>query len=1128
MKNYSKTQKHFTCTVLMLMLLGGATLPPLSHGQISGFLQNIQTGVGFNMGYQGWGLGDFDNLKDVNNVSSLGGSLMFNPVLFAHYDLGNGTAVGFRTGYRRYSGGDFQYGKSSSSDYYQQTSKTTVGVSTSILPLEFYYQMGPTSFGGIPIRMYGGMGMLIGHSSIDYTNTNRRTYETEPAETYSSSGNYSTCFIGWEMFFGFEYFICPNMSLVCEFDYQFGEASTYEGTYKYSDHPDKSIKSELFTNGYEIFPLKKPCDPCPETRHLTTQFGGPSFKLGFRYYIPFEKPLKTEERTEGESEETQEEVTEGQPDPKQEKKEEKIKQGIERNLSRAISLTENQYYIQEFNYIKNTKLPKLREFEKKRWSAIRAGNQTEAEAANEEAMYWKREIRKEILEILHDPAIENESGSVQMLGESILVQVDQLLEMEGGCLCGVSYEWHPGPGIKVEKQLDCYPKNNILPSGSVIALSVLGSDTDIMIQKCLEKGKPWTKLIPAANRVTYEWKHSGAGTLLQKTGSTVLFKLPENVKKKQKRESTITCKLVSVRDSDIKGKIVIKMEGDDDECKPVNSLLNTTYKIEPVKERKQSQPTPVEGTCAPSYGTSAGGGITGSVSFKEKVCAKEIVLLSAAFNDRDNFILTCESLECVTNGPMTVPVPDPLNYAWSATPALGSFPLGNAGPQVVYVAPDSHEVEIKCTVTNKIVNDGNQEKSKTLKAHCLTCIDDKSDNEKNPTWLPQGNRAEATRGNLHKYELFWVCGDTCPAVIESYTKRRITVELRNVTRYRGVATNWGTNNRLDMWLEDDQNKDWEVAADSITATTKCYYSEGEKVELNVSSFDFGGSSNIRARAEGCKWSKRLELPWDHDDDGLPDKWEEDNKAAGIDKTKNDTDGDGTRDSREDEDNRPSHINNLNGDGLTCYEEYRGFYTRQTHERTNPRDRDIFIFDEDGLTLGWFAASNLTSHLINNNEWTGNGAAAGQRIINPNPNRGLERLGNQHGLYLNENTTTGHGLGGEVVGTGPGKPELTTEVRIYTHEMRRWIPPSNATAVSDTNDVRGIMYVVGHELAHGCALWHHREPQTMYNSPACMIEYFRVAGTNYRTLVRTFCDGNHNTTAGRGNCIQRFDVRDPVR
>lgn len=232
-----------------------------------------------------------------------------------------------------------------------------------------------------------------------------------------------------------------------------------------------------------------------------------------------------------------------------------------------------------------------------------------------------------------------------------------------------------------------------------------------------------------------------------------------------------------------------------------------------------------------------------------------------------------------------------------------------------------------------------------------------------------------------------------------------------------------------------------------------------------------------------------------------------------------------------------------GDGLSNYEEYRGFFVlrngnREAHIRTDINQKDIFIHDKDGQGIGYFGDSNLVVHFVSTE---GLGPAGGNEI---NFNRGHATTGAQNGLRLRFG-----GLGGAVLGRavgGPGTPEDITAIIIDRAAHVRPFDIRNTRA---------------HELGHGVNIFHHGQLALLPGSidplggltsgvMDCVMRYdnyaaaWRFPGPPQRDFRnqrperpgRTFCNtnrgtgtnarpGNRNNTATRGNCRGQIRVND---
>ena len=127
------------------------------------------------------------------------------------------------------------------------------------------------------------------------------------------------------------------------------------------------------------------------------------------------------------------------------------------------------------------------------------------------------------------------------------------------------------------------------------------------------------------------------------------------------------------------------------------------------------------------------------------------------------------------------------------------------------------------------------------------------------------------------------------------------------------------------------------------------------------------------------------LPLDDDDNHIADNW--------VGSAGNATD---------DTDNVPA-LGMTQGDGLTRYEEYRGFLINTTHQRTDPDDKDVFIWDASGIGVGIFGTSNLTVHST-----VTEAEIHGRNNREINFNHDSHHLVMQHGLWLRDTDLGGMG------------------------------------------------------------------------------------------------------------------------
>ncbi|MBI4618360.1 MAG: hypothetical protein HY720_32480 [Planctomycetes bacterium] len=239
-------------------------------------------------------------------------------------------------------------------------------------------------------------------------------------------------------------------------------------------------------------------------------------------------------------------------------------------------------------------------------------------------------------------------------------------------------------------------------------------------------------------------------------------------------------------------------------------------------------------------------------------------------------------------------------------------------------------------------------------------------------WLPRGDtQDESRRGNLIELHVWWVMGapgvepqeDPDPGKEPPPGReppRRIRVFLENPTRWKGVAGNVGRGTRIDMGFESDLNPAWELIRIEeglgITVRTKAPVPDKLHVPLYLSSFDFAGSCVVWAQADDADRTipeDELRIPRDADGDLLPDAREKAMKKGRFHFDPSDAvsfEKSGVEDAGVDVDMFPEAEGEpkagVFGDGLTAFEEYRGFVIGGDHIRTSDFDRQLFVNLDD--------------------------------------------------------------------------------------------------------------------------------------------------------------------------------------
>jgi hypothetical protein len=393
--------------------------------------------------------------------------------------------------------------------------------------------------------------------------------------------------------------------------------------------------------------------------------------------------------------------------------------------------------------------------------------------------------------------------------------------------------------------------------------------------------------------------------------------------------------------------------------------------------------------------------------------------------------------------------------------------------------------------------------------------------------------------------------------------KRITFTLRDVSNEQGICLNKGSSRNPDLWFPEQPGVEFPAGSDrtvddldertilgrpnpphrhyQVARTTAAV----TEFTIRVRSEDFGAFGWIEATAEDCEsippresdagvacpagdcctGPNRVKIPRDDNGNNIADAARQD--AGGAPAT-------------DDKDDRPTG-DGREGDGLSNYEEYRGFFVlengnREAHIRTDIRRKDLFVYDQDGQGIGYFRRSDLVVHFVARDQL----GPAGRNEINFN--RGHATAGAQHGLRMRYGGLPG--LLGQTVG-GP-TPGGVTEIVIDRGAHVRPYDIRNTRA---------------HELGHGVGIDHHGEGALLpgridmmggltSGDMRCVMRYdnhadaWRFTGPpqrDFRNRRRersgtTFCTSNRgtgtnarpnnrNNTATRGNCRGQIRVND---
>ena len=272
----------------------------------------------------------------------------------------------------------------------------------------------------------------------------------------------------------------------------------------------------------------------------------------------------------------------------------------------------------------------------------------------------------------------------------------------------------------------------------------------------------------------------------------------------------------------------------------------------------------------------------------------------------------------------------------------------------------------------------------------------------------------------------------------------------------------------------------------------------------VSSFDWGGWSRLKVTAlmpdgrqimghlQGDAAGTEILLPKRERTSRIATAWKESVGVSAPDDDESEVD--------------PVGLPDCKGDGLTLYEEYRGFYEGGKHIEGNPKKKDFFILNligadaEPGIWLFTDATGlEVHSHLTQDEFFFVD------RLINGNHGNGAH-LGDQHGVFLVTNEGT-DGAAAEFFENGAGRPGRTKGILVQPRN--KWGTLAKPYALGSVDQPLTYDVAIAHELLHSIGAEHHGEvdrsdlftfvypefPNTLDGRPL-----FRVADTRRVYLI----------------------------
>jgi hypothetical protein len=395
-------------------------------------------------------------------------------------------------------------------------------------------------------------------------------------------------------------------------------------------------------------------------------------------------------------------------------------------------------------------------------------------------------------------------------------------------------------------------------------------------------------------------------------------------------------------------------------------------------------------------------------------------------------------------------------------------------------------------------------------------------------WRPSANAKGRREGKELKITATLVNSDGRPAPDDVV---RFEWELLKTSQEPGIAINWPQESKdkdfdLLLWPEPGQ-VETDVSLQKMVRPVRNTASD----TATILPTDWGGWSTLRVVAV-LRDDKRIVGRWkgaNEDDLRIP-KRRSNSYIADVFREESGADGD---DLADDETLAGS---SGKGDGLSLYEEYRGFYEAGEHVTGKPDRQEYFAVNdlksdgEAGLAV-FGGLSGLLVRVLEREE------LSSTRVINANRDQGPHRV-DQHGVYFEYADLSKNGAGndiGKAVG-GPGTPKDVEKVLLAEEIMPREVPAGIANISVAT---------IAHEAMHSVNVYHHgrgdkrvrwfvedgvvKERVGLIASPITIqdesnndvTETYKqslgAGGSNYNIGVN---EGQHS---GDDTCIMRYDI-----
>jgi hypothetical protein len=353
-----------------------------------------------------------------------------------------------------------------------------------------------------------------------------------------------------------------------------------------------------------------------------------------------------------------------------------------------------------------------------------------------------------------------------------------------------------------------------------------------------------------------------------------------------------------------------------------------------------------------------------------------------------------------------------------------------------------------------------------------------------------------------------------------------TWELTKCSKEPGYAMNAPTANPsqdFDLKLSGDGL----ILSDANAQKGQTKPGQYTQTTVTVTPYDWGGFGTIKVTAylpdgstlvghlDGDTSQQDVRLPLRSDQSLIADVWKQNNGVAGmadINDNENDPAGDG----------HP-------GDGLSLYEEYRGFIIGGKHVEGNPKKKDFFVLNQAGaFYIGGIRLFQNISGLEVHYQFR-DGELAADRVMNRNHGEGAHIV-DEHAVVVK--AIAANSAYAEAIG-GPGTPGMITMI----------VAPKILPGVND--DIRYNESTLAHELLHACNVYHHGDVGSPFtfitrqadgrllssatnNGGGGSITVLTEQNTSAAPLfpvgkpVRVIVGVANDTHSGDDNCVMRYD------